>query len=711
MITARSIVLDIVGPDGEQVGTADSQWTAKVALQLDREVRWPGGRAAASLKKFAAITSPTPPTVEMIALDDPSIIAGQNAGILIAAEFFPKSGARIMGVAPPTERDSWKVTLRMADPEVVNFSEMDTAEPVGIELVTVSAMLAAMGDQVASELGTEGSPARDAMILAAGETRDEQIASQVSSSSSATRSALTSDFATVAKTASTMQELGTVNINKLPSRVLTADAKRVGSVEVMAVRAVDHVAVGSADMSADFQSLVNDAASRGMRLALQDGVYKMTNVSLPKYAHISTTSTIGVVFPSGEGRGRVRIQQIDGATTPVFNLASGQGRGIVLRDMTIMGQPMSAVFPTQTETMQPALLSADEMFECRLDRVQFTQNWGPAMMLNSCSNTQFDDVQVKMCGHPSTAAVVLSGAAVCNVVDFNRLRVEFQPNVAIQVGNVGGTTTGWPAEFIRFVGLHVESPDPASVTGMPTSYYNADGLVRLGNVRSVDFDHPFIYGSVGGLITHEQASGLGFTNGHLGGITITGGTLLGRDRAGNNRSGQNRLNPYLVRLVRGDNFVTRGTRMVQYAADGSAVRIESGYGARVDIDTHAFHGTDDTTLTAIKDMRTTNAPTVAVETPAGTGATIALGGGSNTYTGTVTLTSGTASQATGPQFKVLFPKALGSNARVTLTPVGVNASGRQAYLSGQWTTGFQVGFGVAPGNSQGCVFNYTVVEP
>lgn len=506
------------------------------------------------------------------------------------------------------------------------------------------------------------------------------------------------------------QLVGTVNVNRLPSRVLTADNKRVGSVEVMAVRAVDHVAIGSANMSDDFQAMVNDAASRGMRLALQDGVYKMTNISLPKYAHISTTSTIGVVFPSGEGRGRVRIQQIDGATTPVFKLASGQGRGIVLRDMTIMGQPMSAAFPTQTETMQPALLSADEMFECRLDRVQFTQNWGPAMVLNSCSNTQFDDVQVKMCGHPSTAAVVLSGAAVCNVVDFNRLRVEFQPNVAIQVGNLADAT-GWPAEFIRFVGLHAESPDPASVTGMPTSYYNADGLVRLGNVRSVDFDHPFIYGSVGGLITHEQASGLGFTNGHLGGITITGGTLLGRGQAGNNRSGQNQLNPFLIRLVSGDNFVTRGTRFVRYATAGSAVRIESGYGARVDIDTHAFHGTDDTTLTAIKDMRSVNIPTVTVESPAGTGATASLSAGSTSRSGTITLTSGTASTTTGPQFKVLFPKPFGSACRVTLTPVGTNAAGRQAYLSNQWNTGFQVGFGVAPNTSQGYVFNYTVVEP
>jgi hypothetical protein len=130
-----------------------------------------------------------------------------------------------------------------------------------------------------------------------------------------------------------------------------------------------------------------------------------------------------------------------------------------------------------------------------------------------------------------------------------------------------------------------------------------DAVIRVGNVRSVQFDDPFVYGGPGRPLVeyrHARFSGVEIE----GGVRFVGGTLLGVNR-GRARS------PHLVRLSRGNDVSFIGCRMGQF--DSSAIRVDPEFGPDVTVDGSCFvqgYRKDDGSFPPLFDDRRTAAMTV-----------------------------------------------------------------------------------------------------
>jgi hypothetical protein len=104
---------------------------------------------------------------------------------------------------------------------------------------------------------------------------------------------------------------------------------------------------------------------------------------------------------------------------------------------------------------------------------------------------------------------------------------------------------------------------------------------------------------------------------------------------------------------------------------------------------------------------TGSAPTVAAQAAAGTSPSAAIAG--RDTAGTITLTSGTGTPATGNQVILTFNQAFATAPIVVLTPGSAALAALHPYVAAATTTTFTVGFGVAAATSTAYPINYVVI--
>lgn len=104
---------------------------------------------------------------------------------------------------------------------------------------------------------------------------------------------------------------------------------------------------------------------------------------------------------------------------------------------------------------------------------------------------------------------------------------------------------------------------------------------------------------------------------------------------------------------------------------------------------------------------TGSAPTVAAQSAAGTSPTAAVSG--KDTAGTITLTTGTGTPATGNQVILTFNQAFASAPIVVIAPGSAALAALHPYVAAVSTTTFTVGFGTAGATSTAYPINYVVV--
>lgn len=484
----------------------------------------------------------------------------------------------------------------------------------------------------------------------------------------------------------------------------TSDGKQPASVESLVIRARDRSisATDKGDQSERIQAAVDEAASVGARLVFQHGEYVATNI------HIPANTWIGSVAPphSLAGVAPVRFANVVRADTPVF-WWGGEGvdaYGIRIEGITFRGDNTGVTGP---------LLHQRSGFEVQLDNVQLLKNWyGPGLVIDGASNCRYVDVQVQNCGTVEWPAVMMNhgghpwraaGANMSNTNDFDRLRVERSMNIGMSIGMGGGS---W-AEFVRLTSPHFETD---------AHQYVKDSLIQIGTVYNLDIVAPTFVAGPGGALSHLEPPRSGASRLDPGGITIVGGSVVGRYRApSSSTSAENRTNPFMVDLQSGNGFAMFGTRVTGYSNNGVAVRIGEDYGPDVQLQPlfrqwGAYpKGGSAGRLALASDARTGVSPLPRIESPAGEGAQASVVG--TDRRGRVEFVPG-AGAKTGTQFTFVFNRTFRQRPVVTLTPenVGYLYPSVDSMLKNVSSTSFQVAFATAPEAGRTYAFHYTVEE-
>lgn len=494
---------------------------------------------------------------------------------------------------------------------------------------------------------------------------------------------------------------------KIPlSNIPTLDGKQPASVESLAIRARDRSISSSdvLDQSEAVQAAINEAARAGARLVFQAGRYMVQNVRLPSHSWIAGISTSSAYDPKTSD---VQFVPVRESKEAVFWWGGSDPRrdedqAVRLENFAMIGRSNS----------YGPLLHQRSGFEIQIENV-FLRNCinAPGMIIDAASNCRYVDLQLQNCGTADFPALLMneaehpwrsSDALISNTNDFERLRIERCPNMAMSIGHGDDWNRAF-AEFTRLHAPHFETNAPATATGP---------LLRVGNIRSLDIVAPMMFAGPGGAISHEQSDNgtnihAGRGDGDYGGITLVAGTVIGRAK-----------NPYGVRLSRGNGFYAVGTRFIRYAVDGAAVKIESTYGPDVVVGTNlhqygmlAGKGPDGQTrpgmLRDVLDERGDAwAPTGKVDPPSGTGATLTATG--TDRRGSFEVKTGTG-VAAGPQGSVLFRRVMGRPPRsVVLMPRNDAAAKVGAWVVKTWPTSFQLSFANAPKESTSYLFDYMV---
>ncbi|MEN2742885.1 hypothetical protein ABCS02_34360 [Microbacterium sp. X-17] len=495
---------------------------------------------------------------------------------------------------------------------------------------------------------------------------------------------------------------------KVPvEHIPTEDGKAPASVEHLSIRARDR-SIGStweADQSEKIQAAVNEAATAGARLVFQKGVYICSNINIPANSWIGSASTPH----SLAGSPPVRIVNKDRADTPIF-WWGGDGvnaYGIRLEGLTFWGGMAAVTGP---------LLHQRTGFEVQIDNVQLLENWhGPGFVIDGASNCRYVDLQVQNCGTTAWPAVMMNhgghpwpsnSAPYSNTNDFDRLRVERAPNVGMSIGMTDSWDKG-SAEFTRLTSPHFETDAQAGVK---------DALIQVGNVYNLDIVAPTFVAGPGGALSHLEAARSSASRLDPGGITVLGGSTVGRYRApAKSTTAENRTNPYMFDLQSGNGFALLGTRVTGYNNDGVAVRIGEKYGPDVQLqplfrswgayNRDGFAGR----LALASDARKSVSPTARVESPAGSDAKVTVTG--RDRRGHIEFTPG-AGAAKGTQFTFTLTRTLRSRPVVTLTPenVGNIYPSVGAMLKNVYFGSFQVAFATAPEPGRTYTFHYALEE-
>lgn len=757
-MTAKTLTLDPLFPDGTPAAGT------RLTVSVDRDVAIVGSGVIArtgAAVSYVVNRDGTFPTIAVTPNDDPSLQDwSKGYALTIEAEATPAGG--VTG-------GPWTVVITSLDPDTLSLSDLDMRNVVGlppnISLADTMARLSTVEGEAADAVATSNSAnstAADALTTAqaandwanqhgnivsaavvngdlvftlddtptttlnagaipTAAVTDPAVAAVIGDTQ--TKAALDAAYAPTVDDATTASGKA-VDLGHLPTYLLTTESRQVADIEYLFVRAQDSLTPGAvggttigADMSAEFTAILQAAADANMRVILGPGDYFLSNVTVPDRTWIGSMGSIGTVFPASAKRGPVRLIHADPASGNPMMIFSGHG--YVVEDVTCMGLPFAGTGVSWVSPMPaspyPPLFQLTEFFESQLRRVTFTNHPGEALRIDSASNSVFDRVQMKFVGHPTAAALRITGTGLTNSIDFDKLDMEFCPNNYIEVGALGSAAGKNVAEFIRFYAPHLESPDPKTIDASGgVTYYNDQALIRVGLAGAVDITDPFLYGSMGGLISHEcppdATTNMAGANNFLGGVSVKGGILLGRSSTANqNSTGTAVNNPYAVHLITGNGFHLSGTSMVRYAtaaAGGAGVSIDVGYGPDVTVDPN-MAVTDTTNLLVTDDSRATYAPTVVTDGGAGSGATATLAAGSDQFAGQITVTTGTSPIA-GGFVKFNYPRARTAAKSVFVVAANQKAAQSGYYIGYNLSAGFQISLAVAPAASTAYTFNYRV---
>lgn len=333
----------------------------------------------------------------------------------------------------------------------------------------------------------------------------------------------------------------------IPAEAATSSSDRV-SVDVL-----DHGAKadGKSDDTAAFASAVAAAAKVRGRVVVPAGTYVIDSLRVPLLVKIqglgADVSRYGAATDGG-----VNLRHSPSSTLPMIIV---DGNGVTLENLGL-----------QANGSKAPLLRVDNGFESRFSRLQLSGVNGTALHVERVNNNLWTDVFVNSCGSETEAAVVVKSpksGTNSNTFTCVNLTIEASPGTALDLAS--GASADYYVEFVRLVGLHVEALQAKD---------GLQPLIRIGNVRQVEFVSPIIYGGPAALIEHRQSRGRG--NPLEGGIRLVGGILLGSDPARVSSA------EILIDLVVGDDFALVGTRLGRFAKAG--VMIRSSYGPRVSFD-------------------------------------------------------------------------------------------------------------------------------
>lgn len=305
---------------------------------------------------------------------------------------------------------------------------------------------------------------------------------------------------------------------------------------------------GTIDCTTAFQRAVNAASGSYGRVLVPNGTWLVGSVTIPKMVRLIGMGADISYYGSTSHAGGATLVRDPSATKPMLTV---NGHGVTIEGLTLLGKGGAA-----------PLLHVQNGFESRFSRIRLHGVAGTALHVEQLNNNTWTDVFINDCGSSSAAAMVIRSPKAntnSNTLTFVNLTIEGSANTALDIG--WGNTAQDFVEFVRFIAPHFEAEQRDG----------SDPIVRIGNVRSVEFHNALVYGGPGPLVRHDETAGRGAVL--RGGIRFLGGTLLGT----NAKVG--RPNDVLVDLVKGDDVAFIGTRFAQYT--GSAIRIGSEYGPRV----------------------------------------------------------------------------------------------------------------------------------
>lgn len=136
----KTLVIDLVDPSGERIGSAGSQWSGTVTVETDRDVSFTsGGRVPRQVGRVELLPDEADARVPVPVNDDPGLAQG-SAGfaLVVTATLRPRSAAAGRAWEPVTRK--WTVTVASSAPAVVALSRLTPAEPLPPEWVSASDM-------------------------------------------------------------------------------------------------------------------------------------------------------------------------------------------------------------------------------------------------------------------------------------------------------------------------------------------------------------------------------------------------------------------------------------------------------------------------------------------------------------------------------------------------------------------------------------------
>ncbi|MEA9986305.1 glycosyl hydrolase family 28-related protein [Subtercola sp. RTI3] len=325
------------------------------------------------------------------------------------------------------------------------------------------------------------------------------------------------------------------------------------------------------------------ASTAGGVVGFPPGTYLAEGLTVPAYVILRSLGGGFTRFGPdlyGGRKASVRIFRPTNTSTAAMVTLAGAGSGI--EGIVLEGNGA------------PGTILEAQGFESTLNAVRCISGTGIGLDIQKANNTRWHDVFVDSCGSSTLPAVKIwsktgaGGANETNTLDIDGLTIERSKNVALEIAVGTDAAQAW-AEWVRIFRLHVES------SGMDSP--NVDPLINIGNVRSVTFVDPFIYGGPGPLIRHNQQVTRTYGN---GGIRLIGGTLNGSDTT--ITPNPPLPTPTLVDLVAGNDFAALGTRFMRQTAQ--AVSVASAYGPGVWVDASSSIAPGGTVITDGRSAKT-----------------------------------------------------------------------------------------------------------
>lgn len=476
-------------------------------------------------------------------------------------------------------------------------------------------------------------------------------------------------------TVATLATVESATRTALLTQLTTPGTRPVGKTELM-LNLRDFGAKGDGvtdDSMAWAQAHAAATASR-KSIGVPPGDYVMTNCGVGPAVKVVGLGADTQRF----GPSPVRFRNRPDATTPLLVMNGG---GVTLEGIVLDGNAAPG-------TVMQVLAG----FEARMKRVRIINGGGIGLDVRQAGNPHYEDVFVDNCGSATLPAVRISssgGTGAINTLDFTGLTIERAKGVHLQIGQVGDATV---PEFVRLIRPHIEAvTDNGGIN-------NTQPLIDIAHARSVTITDPFLYTGPGPAIRHNQWSGYTGDLASLGGITVIGGTILGKAVDTGARPER------LIDLVAGNEFVVSGTRLdgSQYAP----VRIGANYGDRVVIAPDVIF--TPRTGGRVEDLRTTpprpmhligrvsvlghliseqsaNRPVATGLVGLGTGAPAPSLSLHTDTRGVISFGTGTAPSATAI-VQVAFNKSYGAETVVMLAPSTAATAALGLYVS-PWPTG------------------------